>query len=432
MAPSYGPDYGSSPFVELFGRLVVLLRREPANLPAQKDALRQAVTVLRMGAARLETGVEHSEFPDDTKLQGRLLARRVESIHFEHDAAPAAVLELARALADDTIAIPSGPDITVELLHASAPHQPRFTPVPGDFGPLMPGGQTETPSGRSRTMTGPVEESERLARAFHVAVNQAYWLEALHAAQALVSLAHRYPEHERRGYLLSLRRLFPPTVVARFIQHALRTIEDQHRVIEILRVAGPDAIDLAIEQITGSDVVGPRKFLYDFLGTCPEAFSHLLPLLDSPNPATVQHAVELLGRLGFKDGVRPLRRSAGHPHPRVRQAAIQALAGHGVPGLAMPILAALETEKDPGVWKELVLALGRIESGEASNALVGIALDRKTLLKGGRSVGQRLLAVESLAAAKHAHAVRGLERLAEEAEGVVRMAAEEAVGRMDG
>lgn len=429
MAPSYGPDGGPSPFADLFGRLVVLLRRDPDNVAAQKEALRQAVAVLRLGAARLETGVEHSGFPDDSTLQGRLLVRRVESIHFEHDAAPAAVLELARALADDRLAISSGPDITVELLRASAPHQPRFTPVPADFGPLMPGGQTETPSGRSRTMTGPVEESERLARAFHAAITQSYWLEALHAGQALVSLAHRYPEHERRGYLLSLRRLFSPAVVDRFIQHALRVSEDQHRVIEILRAAGPDAIDLAIEQITRSDVVGPRKFLYQFLGTCPEAFSHLLPLLDHPNPTTVQHAVELLGRLGFKDGVRPLRRSAGHPDPRVRQAAIHALVDHGVPGLAMPILAALETEKDPGVWKELVLALGRIDSGEASNALVSIALDRKTLLKGGRPVGQRLLAVESLALARHAHAVRGLERLAEEADGAVRLAAQEAVRR---
>jgi hypothetical protein len=429
MPPSSGQGYGSSPFIELFGRLVVLLRREPDNVPAQKDALRQLMTVLRIGAARLETGVEHSAFPDDATLQGRLLCRRVEGIHFEHDAAPAAVLELARALADDTTPIPTSPNITVELLAADAPHRPRFTPKPGNSDSLLSGGLAETPSGRTRTMSGPVDESERLARAFHAAVDQAYWLEALHAAQALVAMEHRYPEHERRSYLLSLRRLFSREVVARFIDYAFRAVEDQRRVGQILRIAGPDAIELAIEQITSSDVVGPRKFLYDFLGTCPEAFSHLLPLLDSPNPTTVQHAVELLGRLGFKDGVRPLRRSAGHPDPRVRQAAIQALAGNGVPGLAMPIQAALETEKDPGVWKELVLALGRIESGEASNALVGIALDRKTLLKGGRSVGQRLLAVEALALANHVHAARGLERLAEEADGVVRLAAQEAVGK---
>lgn len=452
-------------FADHFGRLVVLLRLEPANVPAQKEALRQAMTVLRMGAVYLETGVENSDLPDDS-LKGRLLSRRVEAIHFEAGAAPGDVLIIARALADDTAPIMDSPDIVVELLPASAPSSPRYTPAPQEFTAIMAPSDstTETPSGRSRTITGPVEESQRLSRAFEAAIAHSYWAEALHAAQALVALASRFPEHERRGYRLGLRRLFSRPALSELIHYALRTSEEQHRVLEVLREGGLEAIELAIDHVARAEAVGPRRFLYQFIAQRPEAVSLLLPLLESPNVYTVCHGVDLLGRIGVPDAIGPLRQISDHPDPRVRQCVVQALGrfqDHGVierlrraltdsspkvrssaayalaernsGGLAMPILVALDGEKDAATWRELVLALGRIESAEAAGALVAMALDRKALLKsGGRSIVQRLIAVESLAAGGHLHAIRGLERVASEADGTVRAAAQQGLSSRSG
>lgn len=461
MAPPLRPGTASFLFADHFGRLVVLLRLESANVPAQKAALRQAMTVLRMGAVHLETGVEHSEEPDETTLKGRLLSRRVEVIHFEAGAAPADVLFVARALADDKAPLIGSADIVIEQLPASAPTGPRYTPAPQGFSAALhsPDFSSETPSGRSRTITGPVEEAQRLAGAFEAAATHSYWAEALHAAQALVSLAIRFPAHERRGYQLGLRRIFTRPVLSELILYALRANEEQHRVLEVLREGGPEAVELAIEQVARTEAVGPRRFLYDFIAQKPEAYSLLLPLLDSSNIHTVCHGIDLLGRIGVVDAIRPLRQFSEHPDPRVRQAVVQALARfqeHGVieplrkaltdsspgirasaghaladrnsSGLAMTILVALESEKDAATWRELVLALGRIDSAEASAALVAMALDRKAMLKsGGRTVMQRLVAVESLAAGRHPHAIRGLERVANEADGTVRTAAQLAV-----
>ncbi|HEV8124055.1 MAG TPA: HEAT repeat domain-containing protein [Gemmatimonadales bacterium] len=446
-------------FADPFGRLVLLLRLEPANVPAQKEALRQAMTVLRTGTLRLETGFESSDLPDDTTLKGRLLSRRVEVIHFEAGASPSDVLFVARALAQDQAPLIGSPDIVIELLPESAPTGPRYPSAPQGFFSVLDSSNagTETPSGRTRTVTGPVDESQNLARAFQAAAAQSYWAEALHAAQALVSLAFRFPEHERRGYQLSLRRLFNRKVLSELIVYALKANEEQRRVLEVLREGGPDAIELAIEHVASAEAVGPRRFLYDFLAQKPEAYFLLLPLLESSNVHTICHGVDLLGRIGVVDAIRPLRRLAEHPDPRVRQSVVQALARfreHGVieplrkalsdqspgvrasaahaiadrnsNGLAMPLLVALESEKDAATWRELVLALGRIDSAEAAGALVAMALDRKALLKsGGRPTAQRLIAVESLVAAGHPNAIRGLERVAREADGAVGTAAQE-------
>lgn len=438
---------------------MVLLRLEPANIPAQKDALRQAMTILRMGSVHLETGIEYSDLPDETTLKGRLLSRRVEVIHFEAGAAASDVLFIARALAHDKAPLIGSPDIVIELLPESAPTGPRYTPAPQGFTPALNSldTSTETPSGRSRTITGPVEEGQRLARTFEAAAAHSYWAEALHAAQALVSLVFRFPEHERRGYQLGLRRLFNRQVLSELILYALRANEEQHRVLEVLREAGPEAVELAIEHVARTETIGPRRFLYDFIVQRPEAYFLLLPLLESSSVFTVCHGIDLLGKVGVADAIRPLRKLSGHPDPRVRQAVVQALgrfrehsvieplrksltddapgvrasAAHALAdrnsnGLAMPLLVALESEKDAATWRELVLAVGRIDSAEATGALVAMALDRRALLKsGGRSVVQRLVAVESLVAAGHPNALRGLERIAREADGAVRTAAQE-------
>jgi len=444
----------STLFTSQFSRLVVLLRREPANVLPQKEALRSAMASLHLhqGVIRVEAGVEYSAVPDEGTFKGRLLLRHVDTVHFAADASAAEVLGLARALADDHASIPSTDKVKVE--------QVPLVGVRGDFGVGAPPAEGPsghqptfgelTPSGRTRTMTGPLDEADRLRGAFETAVGQSYWTEALHAAQALIRLTSRFPEHERRGYLLALRRLFTREVLEGFIQHAMRAAEEQNRVVEVLLVAGPEAIELMVDHICRSESVGARQFMHDVLATTPDALPMLLPLLASSRWHEARHGAELLGRLGLPAAIGPLRDVLSHKHAKVRQTAVEALAKfheHGViepirraladtspktrasaahalaqrksAGLAMPILAALATEKDPETWEALVSALARIDCQESMTALVSLALDRGSLLK-PRSSAQRVSIVRALGGAGHSGAYRALDRLVREGTGVVR------------
>jgi len=89
---------------------------------------------------------------------------------------------------------------------------------------------------------------------------------------------------------------------------------------------------------------------------------------------------------------------------------------------------ALETERDRDAWYALVSALGRIGAPEACAALAGVAVTRRNvLLRRGYSTGQRLAAIEALGQAGTDAARGTLERLARDADGVVRYAADRLV-----
>jgi HEAT repeat protein len=283
-------------------------------------------------------------------------------------------------------------------------------------------------------------------------------MEAIHAAQALVRLTPRFPEHEQRGHLIGMRRLFTRSLMEQFIGFAMRATEEQARVGEILHNAGPEGVELMVDQVRMAEAVGPRRFVHDVLATTPSALPMLLPLLGSAKWHEVRHSAELLGRLGLPEAIEPLRQVANHSDERVRKAVLEALgrfdshavieplrrgladpapvarvsAAHALsqrnsPGLALPILVALEAEKDPATWDAMVEALARIDSNEAVSALVGIALDKRPIFSAGRPRSQRLEVVNALQKAKTATARRGLERIAVEADGAVRRAAAAAV-----
>ena len=96
--------------------------------------------------------------------------------------------------------------------------------------------------------------------------------------------------------------------------------------------------------------------------------------------------------------------------------------------LRKSILPALETERDRDAWYALVTALGRIGVPEACAALAEVAVTRRNvLLRRGYSTGQRLAAIEALGQAGTDAARGTLERLAQDADGVVRYAADRIV-----
>jgi HEAT repeat protein len=248
--------------------------------------------------------------------------------------------------------------------------------------------------------------------------------------------------------------VFTRPLLEQFVAFAIRVSEEPSRVSEILAHAGPEGIELMIDQVKQSEVAGPRRFIHDLLATTPAALPMILPLLTSSRWHEARHGADLLGRLGRPEAIEPLRTLVRHPDERVRKSAIEALSrfdGHAVledlrraladpaptarvsaahalssrhaPSLALPILVALESEKDPAAWDALVDTVARIDTPEAVGGLVVIALDKHPLFRTGRPWSQRVAVVKALRNAGTGSARRGLERLASEGDGPLRRAA---------
>jgi hypothetical protein len=90
----------------------------------------------------------------------------------------------------------------------------------------------------------------------------------------------------------------------------------------------------------------------------------------------------------------------------------------------MPLLAALEAERDAATWRVMLRALARIEAPEAAAAMATLALRKRGFLsRGGLSLSERLEVVAALAASPTRAARAALTRLVREGEGEVGAAA---------
>jgi HEAT repeat protein len=302
---------------------------------------------------------------------------------------------------------------------------------------------------------------EGIVRELEKAIERQQWLAALHDAQAALRFLPSVRENLRRSFAIALKRLLTRPVVEALIEQAYRIPEEQARTAEVLRIAGYPAAERILEILKQSDTIGPRAFLLEAMGGMPEALPLVVPLLRSTRPADVWLGAELVGRLGasealkdlvavadhpddrtrlavidalarFRDkaALEPLRRALTHPSSSTRARAGQALAARGSGAIAMPLLAALEAEKDPATWEELLGALAAINAPESVAALTRVALERGGRFSFGKAQLRRQLAVvRSLAAAHTAAARQALERIAVEGEGEVAAAAREALNR---
>ena len=94
--------------------------------------------------------------------------------------------------------------------------------------------------------------------------------------------------------------------------------------------------------------------------------------------------------------------------------------------LAMPLVVAMEEEEDEAVERELILALGRIASTAAVQALIKFAQPGGRLF-GRRPAAQRATAVEALRIAATPAAIGTLEGLTDDGDKQVRAAAQSAL-----
>ena len=444
-------------FETVFGRLVAAYRAGPAGAGEAGPLLAEAVKLAAKGPVAVEAGVFRSGDYDPANLRSHLLRRQVEVLTVSAGASAEILGALARALGGDA-PLPEDPALGYEMVTQLVPDSyrpPQYPTAPPEPGPfvLMGAEQFEERDDRAPSAFG--AEVTALSDAIASAGARGAWTEALHAAQALVRLAARVPESDRRTVSIAARRVLTRPLLGGIIAHAIRTPEEQPRAAEVLQWRGAEAAELMIEAIRTTESPAPHQFLLDGLGRMPDAVPMLLPMLGSPQWHEVRHAAEALGRQLVPEAVPGLRALVDHADARVRGAALESLsrypAQHGSEAmrqglshpsadtrreaaraigrrgggaLAMPLLASIEVERDPETWHAMVTALGRIEAPEAAAALSTLALRRRGLLsRTGLTVPRRLEVVAVLAAAPTRAARQALLRVSREAEGEVGAAA---------
>jgi hypothetical protein len=445
------PDPGAT-LPEILGHLVLLFRSAPDRNDWIKKSLDLTMARLAQGPAVLEGGIENSWGMGGDPLKERLQVRQIDEVRIAAGASRNELLRFLRALADDFEPIPSTDRVRVRCVAA-----PVLEPV-GSPAPAPPPALPE----RTRSDGKMAELIESVLREVDDAIRQQQWHTVLHDAQAVLRMLPGLGEEARRMHVIALRRLMSRPVIEALIDQAYRVPEEQRRTAEVLRAGGMQTAELVLDILKQSETVGPRAFLMESLGGMPDAFQVIAPLARSKRPAEARLGAELLGRLGIPESipllatlvlhpeervrlaaidglgryretsaVEPLRLALGHQSATIRARAGRALAARGSGAIAMPLLAAIEAEREPATWEELVGALAAIDAPEAAAALSRMALARRGLFGGGL-VRRQLAVVRALTSANTSAAKQALARIAAEGEGEVAQAAAAVLGAGSG
>ncbi|HYL22041.1 MAG TPA: HEAT repeat domain-containing protein [Gemmatimonadales bacterium] len=275
---------------------------------------------------------------------------------------------------------------------------------------------------------------------------------------AITRNEQRVPEASgmRRQYAIALKRIYTKPVLDA-LTRLIAAPKHRPNVVVALQRAGADAVELLMDLLVTAPTVGERRGVFDALKQMTEGTEQLVHMLDHPEWFVTRNVAELVGELAMEDAVPALARQLDHADERVRKAVALALAkigtrsaaeplrralrdksaevriqvALGIGGrksfaLAMPLVVAMEGEEDETVERELILALGRIGSPDAVQALIKFAQPAGRFF-GRKPSGRRLAAVEALRLAGTPAAIGTLEGLADDGDRQVRAAARAAL-----
>jgi hypothetical protein len=274
----------------------------------------------------------------------------------------------------------------------------------------------------------------------------------------VIRVEERVPEASgvRRQYGIALRRFYTKPVLEG-LSRLLGAPKHRAAAVAALQRGGAAGVEVLMDVLAAAPTVGERRAVFDALKHMTEGTDQLVTMLDHSEWFVVRNVAELIGELGMEDAVPALGKCLDHPDERVRKAVGLALAKIGTRGaaeplrralrdrsqevrmqvavgigglkssaLAMPLVVAMEEEKDEAVVRELILALGRIGSPDAVQALIKWAQPTGRFF--GRKPSElRVAAVEGLRLAATPAALGTLEGLSDDGDREVRDAAARAV-----
>ena len=260
----------------------------------------------------------------------------------------------------------------------------------------------------------------------------------------------------KRQYSIALKRMYSKALLEA-IAGVANHPADREAALLVLRRAGEDGVEVLLDLLAAAPTIEERRGLFMALTGMKEGTDQLVHMLGHPQWFVARNIAELAGELGLEEAVPALGQQLSHADERVRKAAALALAkignsaaaeplrralrdkspevrlqaALGVAGkkssaLAMPLVVAMEEEEDENVERELMLALGRIASPAAVQALIKFAQPGGRLF-GRKPAAVRIAAVEALRLAATPAAIGTLEGLSDDGDKQVRTAAQSAL-----
>jgi HEAT repeat protein len=260
----------------------------------------------------------------------------------------------------------------------------------------------------------------------------------------------------RRQYSIALKRMYSKSLLEGIAELANSPIEREDALL-VLRRAGEDGVEVLLDLLVAAPTIEERRGIFMALTGMKEGTDQLVHMLGHHQWFVVRNVAELAGELALDDAVPALAQQLDHDDERVRKAVALALAkigssaaaeplrralrdkspevriqaalgvgGRKSSALAMPLVVAMEEEEDEAVERELMLALGRIGSPAAVQALIKFAQPGGRLF-GRKPTGLRASAVEALRLAATPAAIGTLEGLTDDGDKQVRNAAQSAL-----
>jgi len=262
-----------------------------------------------------------------------------------------------------------------------------------------------------------------------------------------------------RQYTIALRRIYTKSVLEG-LSRLLGAPKHRAAAVAALQRGGAAGVEVLMDVLAAAPTVGERRAVFDALKHMTEGTDQLVHMLEHSQWFVVRNVAELIGELGLDDAVPALGKCLAHEDERVRKAVGLALAkigtrsaaeplrralrdrsqevrmqvavgigGRKSSALAMPLVVAMEEEKDEAVVRELILALGRIGSPDAVQALIKWAQPTGRFF--GRKPSElRVAAVEALRLAATPAALGTLEGLSDDGDREVREAASRGVAEL--
>ncbi|HMC91640.1 MAG TPA: HEAT repeat domain-containing protein [Allosphingosinicella sp.] len=261
----------------------------------------------------------------------------------------------------------------------------------------------------------------------------------------------------RRQYSIALKRMYNKALLEAIAQVA-NDPSDREDSLMVLRRAGEDGVEVLLDLLVAAPTIEERRGIFMALTGMKEGTDQLVHMLGHHQWFVVRNVAELAGELGLDEAVpalaqqlehddervrkavalalakigsssaaEPLRRALRDKSPEVRMQAALGVGGRKSSALAMPLVVAMEEEEDEAVERELILALGRIGSTAAVQALIKFAQPGGRLF-GRKPAALRATAVEALRIAATPAAIGTLEGLTDDGDKQVRAAAQSALG----